>query len=333
MKQEKCFPLELLKRKMKEKSFALVLEHIQEADHPLIFATYADIAEQYPKERAALFRNNPSVIGTDINLIEALSGWRPSKQIYRFDPEFWNLLTENTDFGLRIPVEILYRIPYKTVWIEPLNAFVYFDAGYTENSVELKVLKFFDKTNCLQLIMKLVPGRTVLECLQITVRETMKYSNPDPAQKKLLEEGLEEAPEALCAVNKPLLDALQALLYICAENSDIKENPKQKTIYKKPADKPKDQFREIRMWDAGSIIIRNMKKASAQHDLVSDLPSAPKQSSSGWVVRPHMRRAHWHHYWTGKRDGKRTLILKWVAPSFVNADSGESPATINKVNP
>ena len=37
----------------------------------------------------------------------------------------------------------------------------------------------------------------------------------------------------------------------------------------------------------------------------------------GWTVRPHMRRAHWHHYWVGPRDGERKLVLKWLAPTMV----------------
>ena len=30
------------------------------------------------------------------------------------------------------------------------------------------------------------------------------------------------------------------------------------------------------------------------------------------------RLAHWHHYWTGKQDGERSLVLHWIAPTIVN---------------
>ena len=37
--------------------------------------------------------------------------------------------------------------------------------------------------------------------------------------------------------------------------------------------------------------------------------------------RPHSRRGHYHHYWVGsKKDGTRRIILKWVAPMFINGD-------------
>lgn len=41
-------------------------------------------------------------------------------------------------------------------------------------------------------------------------------------------------------------------------------------------------------------------------------------------IRPHMRRAHWHHYWTGPKNGTRKLVLKWIAPTLVGADNAES---------
>ena len=54
---------------------------------------------------------------------------------------------------------------------------------------------------------------------------------------------------------------------------------------------------------------------------------APHQ---GGTVRPHMRRAHWHHYWIGPRDGERRIVLKWLAPTMVGA--GIDAATVHKVS-
>ena len=36
--------------------------------------------------------------------------------------------------------------------------------------------------------------------------------------------------------------------------------------------------------------------------------------------RPHWRRAHWHSYWTGPRDGERIARLKWIPPIPVGLD-------------
>ncbi|MCD8491987.1 MAG: hypothetical protein LRY51_08830, partial [Geovibrio sp.] len=40
----------------------------------------------------------------------------------------------------------------------------------------------------------------------------------------------------------------------------------------------------------------------------------------GKVKRPHLRRAHWHGYWTGPRDGEQSFILKWLPPVFVDSE-------------
>ena len=59
----------------------------------------------------------------------------------------------------------------------------------------------------------------------------------------------------------------------------------------------------------------------------SALRAARAASSSaaglGGTVTPHLRRAHWHRFWTGPRDGERKLVLKWVAQTFVNPDGSE----------
>jgi hypothetical protein len=50
--------------------------------------------------------------------------------------------------------------------------------------------------------------------------------------------------------------------------------------------------------------------------------------------RPHVRRAHWHTYWTGPRKDpqKRKPVLKWLSPILVNVEDGaDMPVTIRKV--
>lgn len=46
-------------------------------------------------------------------------------------------------------------------------------------------------------------------------------------------------------------------------------------------------------------------------------------AGTGPAVTPHLRRAHWHRYWTGPRTGERKLVLRWVSQTFVNADHDE----------
>lgn len=38
-------------------------------------------------------------------------------------------------------------------------------------------------------------------------------------------------------------------------------------------------------------------------------------TGTGRTVRPHVRRAHWHHYWVG--EGQTRLEVRWIEPTFV----------------
>lgn len=50
--------------------------------------------------------------------------------------------------------------------------------------------------------------------------------------------------------------------------------------------------------------------------------------------RPHVRRAHWHGYWSGPRDGARRYDLRWLPPIAVAlSDANELPAVVRRVTP
>lgn len=46
---------------------------------------------------------------------------------------------------------------------------------------------------------------------------------------------------------------------------------------------------------------------------------------TGRTVAPHIRRAHWHGYWTGQRKGPQSInqkfVLKWLPPIIVRGNS------------
>ena len=49
--------------------------------------------------------------------------------------------------------------------------------------------------------------------------------------------------------------------------------------------------------------------------------------------RPHVRRAHWHGFWSGPRESDaRKLSLKWLPPIQDNLDLGDDlPAVVRPV--
>lgn len=105
---------------------------------------------------------------------------------------------------------------------------------------------------------------------------------------------------------------LSMVLYVCSVNADISGTPvRPKSVKTKrgarwfPPGKPT-------VWEVGyregPILGRALRLASTRDGL----------ASSG--VRPHVRRAHYHHYWVGSGVYRKSE-LRWLPPIFVNVDN------------
>ena len=109
-------------------------------------------------------------------------------------------------------------------------------------------------------------------------------------------------------VFKDIETLLSLIMYLCAESPDIRE----REVVSGKARKTKKVYGPT-ILDAGFRIgakIREYEKASYTED----------PQKLGGHVAPHMRRAHWHSFWTGPRDGERHLIVKWLPPIPVGVD-------------
>lgn len=121
--------------------------------------------------------------------------------------------------------------------------------------------------------------------------------------------------------------ALLFAAYLSSEQPEVTENGTQKQIYR-PSAKPK--YSSIRKWDVG---IRYMQEKQAyekkqesgetggkvaENNSISETSITAAEEKSGPrrnPPRPHMRRAHWQTYRTGKgRTGKKVL---WIPPVTV----------------
>ena len=99
-----------------------------------------------------------------------------------------------------------------------------------------------------------------------------------------------------------------------------------------------DKFREVRQWDVGDDLggqirmIRSRRSPRTGNDPVNltETEAGDSEIGSGsprrYKNRPHLRRAHWHHYWVG--EGRRKIVLKWINTMIVNAEDGETGVTV-----
>jgi hypothetical protein len=263
----------------------------------------------------------------------ALYAWRKHKIIYKFDKDLAKMLMEQAE-DLEVPLDVLYSLPYPCIYIEldeNVGFFVWFEDDYYTHVMELRM--FILRRNAdgtvshnENIILHLKEGWNISDGVRDTVKTIQHNLNDKEIQKQVKEFGFtsdKSDPDKQFEVQYIMASSLiQLVLYICAENKDVQENEEQKSISKPfNKEKPKDVFREIRKWDVGYRVGNVIRKANETSESSSASEHSNVGHGSSVGKRPHSRRGHYHHYWVGsKKDGTRRIILKWVAPMFINGD-------------
>lgn len=259
--------------------------------------------------------------------ISALYAWRKYKEIYSFNDDLADMLIEQADEDMDIPIDILFQLPYPCVYIEfkGHGFFAHFEHDVNNGQIEFRMWYFEsdDDATGFPLILHVEEQCTISEAMDKTIDEAKQRMSPDQEFGVM---------QYLDNMKHKAAELLQFVLYICAENSEKEENPEQKKTTRRTHESekaPKDVYREIQKWDVGFRIgskIHRMKQESSE----SDRNSA--EYWKGGKKSPHSRRGHWHHYWVGKHNtDDRRLILKWVSPMFIGGDEDDNITTIHPV--
>jgi len=262
-------------------------------------------------------------------VITAAASWRVSQGIYRFDADLYNsLISQHMDGN--VPCEALKRLPEWCVYIETYNAkfrneiiegfWAHLEHDVNDGRMELRlVLMLRDGVN---LPVPIHLGEWTLE----------------EGLRKMQEESDKQAAKHMPGFKFPEIDFIndisplvQLVLYLCADNIDmptVPSHPKTRVRMSGQVDVPK----EPRIWVVGERVgaairkYRNKEEGNAQ-------TAAQANKGTHASPRPHVRAAHWHHFWTGPRTGERKLVLHWLPPIPVGMNEYDSdmPAVIHKV--
>ena len=285
---------------------------------------------------------SPVEASSKAGIVSAEYAWRKVKRIYRFNSE---LATEviNTEWDLVIPIDIIHYMPEPCIYVQT-DVIPDIDGFFAtiEYDIELhhEELRFYmidsdgDINNAC--IIHMDVGQTLQQGIDKAIK-TMHNNANNELLKRLGTQVSQRAVNEIESTRDLSLKVVQLLLYICAENADISENPEQSKIYQKRQNVG-DYFREIRKWDVGKHIgeqirvIKNSKKVKDIEENKEDTDTDENSKITSirkYKNRPHVRRAHWHHYWVG--EGRTKLVLKWVSTLIVNAEDGELDTTILKM--
>lgn len=235
-----------------------------------------------------------------------MSKWSLYKTIYRFDPDFYDALinTEDSVFyqdNIRhLPVKCFF-VPDPTGKF--LGSIIYVELVGSDTEMSCNQLSYVEEE------LAQVSSTSILihdkQTIYSAVEENLQAMKEwDSDVKKFSDEEIKSR-----AFNN-LIPPIQIAYYLSAQNAEIKEV---KTKKEKRLRRSDGKIVNIKQWDVGYRIgnkFREEQKSSTEHS-----------ERNGSSPRPHVRRAHWHHFWSGPN--KSILIVKWLEPIFVNARSSD----------
>ena len=264
--------------------------------------------------------------------IFALAPWRLSKEVYVIDEDLKDLLFEQ-DGELDVPDEILLQLPYPCFYVELPNTyyrvdkihgfFVTLEYDVTNGDKELKPVFLTNNGDIFSYSIH-IGAKTIEESVDMLDKQALENTNGDKELKRLALKAMQDSAETKTFLKQ----ILQVILYILAQNAEIAPNSEQSFITKR-GKTVKDKYSEIRKWDVGVRIGAAIRQQKAKEQ---SRQKEHKQSEHQ-SPRPHMRRGHWHHFWTGPKaqPEERKLILKWLSPMAIAANPEDMPITFHEV--
>lgn len=253
----------------------------------------------------------PLHLGLDVGRLASLATWRYSQGIYQFDADFLAALSDTQILG-DMPSEVLYRLPEWCIYIETTgrkwtDAELYGFWAHLEYDINTgrSELRFLIDTEngLLSTTVHLGPW-TVTEAVDRAHAEASRHANAAGLPFNL---GINYVQKLAANIN-PLISLL---LYICSDAPDIDDERDPGTSPKRPAPRKTKSGWQLfpadkpRFWKVGRQIGGQLRSVA---DICND---------TGRTVKVHVRRGHWHGYWTGPRDSERQFIYKWLMPMVV----------------
>lgn len=121
-----------------------------------------------------------------------------------------------------------------------------------------------------------------------------------------------------------ILMLVNAVLAICAKNISIEPSHSLSSSPKKIK-----SAGTLSYADRTSNIVLGVREGTALRENTQYVSAMTATGDDKKQRMAHMRRAHWHHYWTGSRSQpeNRKSVLHWVAPTFISGV--KSDVTVN----
>jgi len=272
------------------------------------------------KRRLSRFAGAVSSIGT----------WRMTRGIYRFDPDLMSEIIDTPVEG-NIPCEVLHRLPEWCVYVETpgyecdgekiLGFFAHLETEENSGNEELVLLIDTEKGCSLEVVY--LGNYSLDEGIRIAFETYESY---------IARELSGEARAAFLSRSGRLVEPLLSLLlYLCSANADI-GNDARKPRIPKPVRASNGKKKILaagntRIWDVGERVGAAIRKGRE----AARFSGGGATAAGGASKRPHVRRAHWHGYWYGPREGDRVFKFIWIPPTHVKIDASAAAENLPAV--
>ena len=249
--------------------------------------------------------------------LAALGAWRPSQDVFTFDTTIYEAVVD-TDLSGNIPCDVALRLPVWCAYLElqgdnAPGVFVHLEEDANDGRKEMRFL--FHWASGEQRAIPLHLGNFSLE---ESIARMMTEAKRNAPEIKLIPFDAE--------MQKWITHALNLTLYLCSDgiewptsgnNGQAPSSPHPQKTKKGIRLFPPDK---MRIWHIGEEFGRVMRESREY---------APKEGPHG-SPSPHIRRAHWHGFWSGTIKPKpgieskpRRFDLRWMPPIPVGMKDDE----------
>ena len=265
------------------------------------------------------------------NITQGLAAWRMTQGIYRFDPTLYHCLIDTPVVG-DIPGEVLRRMPEWCVYIET-PGLVMGRAGPCAGG-PISGLWYWISENPIGAGEVFTPHMMIgMDRGQAGKPVDMMFFSLDRLNLEAAcgiygHDGTSGMPVLDKETTRCLSAALSLILFLCSHTAEIqgKKGPGNPTPRKTRQGERMFAPNGPTVWSVGTRLGSTLRAAYAQAD-ATDASGGP-----GHGRRPHIRRAHWHTFLSGPRDGERRRELRWLPPIPVNLEDYDAlPAVIHNV--
>lgn len=274
--------------------------------------------------------SDPRVIGEaakDVGHLGAIAAWRATKGIYKYDPDLLVNLIETPISG-QLPVDVLYHLPEWCVYIDfgdisapengwPRGFFAHLEWDANTGRTELRLLVDMEMPGVgmelWPIPIHLIDGGTFDDAIKAAYGEALwQYASSVPRtseEVRAVQAVLNDHQGVIKQLVPPLVSVL---LYLCTESADVRGRDEAEPPTHTRRRSPQYAAQSPAVWDVGVRIGAALRRAQqAAGESLGGTHASPK---------PHVRRAHWHTYWTGPRDNQEPQ-LKWLSPILVGAEN------------